>query len=60
MNEETKYVMTLLAFKAMLDKYGVEQVEYDLQRFAEDYEFRIDKRMQVNRFAQPSLDFGNQ
>lgn len=55
-HEEAAYVHTLLAFKQALQQYGVEQVQYDLQRFAEEFEVEIAKRPLVDRFRQKTLD----
>lgn len=44
MNEEQRYMVTLMVLKSMLDKYGVEQVAYDLNRLAAEYQFEIEKR----------------
>lgn len=43
LTEEARYIATLLAFKAALEKYGPEQVQYDLQRFAEEFQVYIEK-----------------
>jgi hypothetical protein len=44
MNEEQRYMVTLMMVKSMLDKYGVEQVPDDLNRLAAEYQFDIEKR----------------
>ena len=49
MNEGQRYIATLLAFKAVLEKYGPEQVQYDLQRFAEEFRVYIEKTPMPDR-----------